>query len=233
MQSYILFYAGTSKYALEIDRVERIMMVPKFDLATNKDKAVDGIFNYENSIIPILCFRIMISKNSYKKDLQDTFKELKKQHIEWLEALKDSLNKNVIFEKTTNPNACNLGKWLNSFNSYDGEVLKVLKELNTHHQELHKSAIKTCELKLTNIEKAKEFYEKNVLVIYEKTIHYLDLLINLLDNVANDSQKLLVLSCEEKKFALKVDKIDNIIHVDESMIKKQASVKRSGKYVDI
>jgi chemotaxis signal transduction protein len=231
-QSYILFHSETSRYALELDKIERILMTPEETISVDNESIIDGMFNYEGSVIKIVSFRKMTKAKALEASLKEQFLELKEQHIEWIDALKDAIYNDKNFEKTKDPHACELGIWLDSFNSYNDEVMKTLKKLNYYHQALHKSANKVCELKNDKSEQSK-YFEADVKELYSNTISNLDALINLLDDVANDSQKLLIMNDEDKKYALKVDKIDDIIHVDKSTLKNQSSVKKSSEFIDI
>jgi gas vesicle protein len=213
MQSYILFHAGTSRYALELDKVERILMIPPINPSASQS-IIDGIFDYEGSVIKVVNFRKMISLESYEDELQRSFQTIKQQHIEWIDALKDALENDTLFTKTKDPHMCDLGKWLDEFNSYNDKVMKTIKELNHHHQNLHKSAHELCKLKKSDINAARTFFESEIKAHYQKTLSYLEQLITQLHEVADD-------------------KIDDIIHIDKSSKKSQERVKKSNQYIDI
>jgi len=233
MQSFILFNVGELRYAMALDNIQRILIVPKLTPTSQKDKIFEGMMSYEDDVIDVVSFRKMISMQGYSAKVSEMFIDLKGQHKAWVEALSDSVHKHVPFTKTTDPHACHLGKWIDNFSSYDEEVNGILRHLNTHHQALHQSAVGVLERYAEDPAMAEAWCSSHVKGIYEKTIGYIDAIATHADSVANDSQKLLILEHGGTRFGLQVDTISDIIHVEESAIKDQSSLQRCGKYICI
>ena len=232
MKSFLLFSVEDLHYALDLEYVNRIVNIGEITPTSSKSKVVDGIINYEDRVIEVASFRKMISKQSYIDKIHNMFDELKKQHKAWIDALNDSVKDDVPFTKTTNPHMCHLGKWIDSFSSYDNEVSKVLTQLDRHHKNLHKSAITVLDKKKLDKDSAIKWCEDSVQDIYTNTISYLDKIQALSTKVANESQKILILG-DDELFALKVDEIEDIVHIDEEIIKKDKSLEFNGKYLEI
>jgi len=233
MRSFILFSVGELKYAIDLEKVHRIVTVPKLTKKESDDGMVDGIITFEGDVIEVASFRSLVGLVKYDEIIKSMFVELKKQHRAWLDALEDSVHKEVPFSKTTDPHACHLGKWIDSFNSYDDSVLQTLKNLNTHHKNLHHSAIDVLEKYAVDKDSAREWVDTHVNEIYTHTIAYLDEMAGAYEQIANDSQKLLVLTDNDTKFGVKVDNIEGIVHVDDSAIKSDAHLQNKSRYLEI
>ena len=233
MQSYLLFKAKNLEYAISLELIEHIMVVPQLTPNADGSAISLGMMDYSGGVIEVYSFREMIGMDSKYKDTVEMFEELKAQHKAWIDALDESVHKGVKFAKTTNPHACHLGKWIDNFTSYNDEVNRVLKLLKSHHANLHKSAINVLELYERSPQEAINWVEEHVKDIYKETIGYLEEMASHSQQVANDSQKLLILHDKDETYGIQVDFVDNIVHVDENSIIKSESVERKDRYMDI
>jgi len=218
MIDLIVFSVKKNKYAINIDNIVRILQPIELRAVPTSHKYVDGIMSYEGSIVKILNFRKVIQIISYEDELIKLFKKLKQAHITWIKSLEESLKNDEPFTKATNPHMCELGKWIDSFSTYDDEVKNLLAELIKHHEELHIRGGEALEVYKEDKEKAIEIFNNEMKSIYKNTIAALDSFTFKLDRVSNSMQKLLIYEGGEKIFAIKIDAIDDIAHVNESDI---------------
>jgi len=232
MQSFLLFKAKSLDYAIDLEKLEHIMIVPELTETADSMDVSEGMMNYNDDVIEVYSFREMVCMESAHNDTIVMFKELKKQHKAWIEALDDSVHKGTKFSKTTNPHACHLGKWIDSFTSSDNTVNQVLRSLKAHHSALHKSAVDVLELYENDPQKAIDWVETHVKDIYKETIGYLDEMASHSKQVASDSQKLLIIN-DECIYGLKVDAVDKIIHVEDKEIMINDSLRREDKFLNI
>ena len=233
MKSFILFNVGDLKYAISLDMIHRIVVVPKLTKKNDDDGICDGMFTFEDEVITVASFRTLIGLENYDLLVQQMFVDLKQQHKAWLNALEDAVYKGAPFSKTTDPHACHLGKWIDSFSSYDDNVMTILKSLSGHHKNLHKSAIDVLEKYDKDPQSARDWVDSHVNDIYNNTISFLDKMATEFSQISNDSQKLLIINNAETKFGVKVDSIDGIVHVEESAIKTDSHLKSIKKHLEI
>ncbi len=233
MQSFLLFKSKSLDYAIDLEKLEHIMMIPELTENADGEAVSEGMMEYNGEVIEVYSFREMIGLASAFKDTQEMFVELKKQHKAWINALEDAVHKDVKFSKTTNPHACHLGKWIDSFSSNSDEVNRVLRSLKSHHSSLHKSAIDVLEHYEESPQKAVDWVDSHVKDIYKKTIAHLDEMATHSKQVASDSQKLLIINDSSRTYGLKVDEVDNIIHVEEDAIMINDSLRREDKYLTV
>jgi len=218
MTDLIVFNVKNNRYALKIENIQRIIQAVDLTNIPNSNYIVDGIMNYEDSVIKVLNFRKLIGLDCYESELKVLFEKLQYAHILWVDALKTSIETGSEFTKTTNPNMCELGKWIDNFTSFDDRVSTILNELIQYHKQLHTRGGDALEIYKTDKVEAKRIFDMEISYIYEHTIGALDNFIKDLDIVSNSLQKLLIYENEGKIFAIKVDTIEDIAHIEESQI---------------
>jgi len=234
MIDLIIFSVKENLYAINLEQIKRIIQVPELTEIPNAHELIEGMMSYENQVIKVVGFRQMLELPSYASELHILFENLKKQHIDWVSALKDSIEKDIPFSKTTNPHMCELGKWLDVFNSYDDEISHILLDLNKYHKQLHNSATEVIELSENDEkEKAQKYFDTNIIEIYNHTIAYVDSFITKFDLVADSLQKLLLYQAEGQTFAIKVDAIEDILHVEEDTLSKSKDQHKVNQYLEL
>ncbi len=232
MTDLIVFSVAKNRYAISIEHIIRIVHGENLTQVPTSHKYIDGIMSYEDSIVKVLNFRKLIEMKSHEVELLELFEKLKNGHIAWLQSLENSLKNDEPFTKATNPHLCELGKWIDSFSCYDDDVSVVLTKLTNYHQMLHKKGGEILEIYKEDKTEAIASYERDIKMIYQHTIGALDSFILELDKVSNSIQKLLIYEGKENIFAIKVDAIDDIAHVDASQI-MDVDDESSSEFLDI
>lgn len=233
MTDLIVFSVGSNRYAMDIENIQRIIQASHLTSIPNAHKYIDGMMSHEDSVIKVMSFRKLIGLPSYEDELKTLFVGLKGAHKDWVDSLKHSMDTGSKFTKTFNPHMCDLGKWIDNFTSYDDRVTEVLSELVEYHKRLHLTGGEACELKEIDAESAKKMVHVDVNDIYNHTMGALDTFVKELDTVANSLQKLLIYENEGKKFAIKVDIIEDISHVEESDIMSSDSQEESTQFLEL
>jgi len=216
MIDLIVFSVGENKYALNIENVQRIIQSETLTNIPNSHSHIEGMMSYEDKVIKVLSFRRLISLKTYENELIALFISLKKAHEEWVNTLKISIETGIEFTKTLDPHACGLGKWIDSFTAYDDQVIGILTELSDYHKQLHLTGGVALSKNKTNKEESLRILHEDIETIYKYTMDALDKFIDELDLVANSLQKLIIYDNNGAVFAIKVDKIEDIAHVQES-----------------
>ncbi len=233
MKDLIVFSVGENKYAINIENVQRIIESTVLTNIPNAHPFIDGMMSYEDKVIKVLSFRKLIDMQTYKHELNILFASLKKSHAEWVSSLKSSLETGVVFSRTLDPHACELGKWIDSFTAYDDRVITVLNELIEYHKQLHSTGGIALEVYKKNKEEALGIFNEKITQIYEHTIEALETFIKELDLVANSLQKLLIYDNEETLFAIKVDTIEDIAHVSEGDFTNATDKHKASEFLEL
>lgn len=219
MIDLIVFTVEHNKYAVKIDNIQRIIQASELTDIPGSHPFIDGMMSYEGNVLKVLSFRKLIGLESYDEGLQSLFARLKVAHADWVGALEKSLTTGCEFTKTTNPHMCELGKWIDSFTSYDDSITTVFNNLVEQHKQLHTRGGESLELYKDDTKQALNMFHVEIQNIYQQTMGALDTFIAQFDTVANSLQKLLIYENDTDRFAIKVDSIEDIAHIDESEIK--------------
>ncbi len=231
MMDLIVFSVGNNHYALNIENIQRIIQAKELTTIPNSSELIDGMMSYEEKVIKVLNFRKLIGLVPYEKELQKSFAVFKLSYQEWLNELKDSLENGSVFTKTTNPHKSELGVWLDGFNSYDDKVTAVLKELMLGHKHIY--SLGSDALELCKTDKDKSMLNEEIDEAFKKVTHFLDIFISELEGVSNSLQKLIIYEKSSQTFAIKVDAIENIVHIEESKIMSSHEEHITGEYLEL
>jgi chemotaxis signal transduction protein len=233
MKGFIVFVVGTNRYALNIENVQRIIQAVALTEIPNTHPYIDGMMSYENDIIKVFNFRKLIDLKSYDEELRILFSSLKVAHEEWVLSLKRSLYEDCEFTKTLDPHICGLGKWIDEFTAFDDNVVSILNNLTQYHKQLHNIGGVALDIYKKDKQKAIEIFETEISDIYKHTMGYLDKFIVELDMVSNSLQKFIIYDLNGESFALKVDDIEDIVHIqDDKLINSHHETKES-EYLEL
>lgn len=234
MRSFVIFKVIDQLFGIDIECVKRILPSQMLTDMPDEGEHIQGMFQYEDTIIKVLDFRRIINKKSYAEQLKDMFPELIAQHKAWLDALTSSVNDGTEFLKTTDPHACELGKWIDSFHPENDEVVKTMKHLDLHHQRLHRSAIDVLEERDKDLESAKQFLEEIAGETYKQTVGYITEISDMSEQLASEMQRCLILiDKDEKSFGVNIDTVEDIVHIDENRLNTVQSVQRMSDFMNV
>jgi purine-binding chemotaxis protein CheW len=139
MMDLIVFNVGSSRYALNIENIQRIIQIVELTEIPSAHELIDGMMSYENSVVKVLNFRKVIGLPPHEdenKDLEDSslkllFYENGSEHF----AIKvDSIDDIVHVEDTQIMNSTeekNISEYLklSGVLDIDGVLINVIKTL--------------------------------------------------------------------------------------------------------
>ena len=233
MIGFVIFLVGKNQYAINIEMIQRIIQAQEVTVIPNSHPYIDGMISYEEKVLKVIDFRKMSHIPAYEEEVESLFEVLKVQHHNWMDRLRNSVEDRAVpFTQETDPRRCELGIWLASFNSSDNKVNAVLRDLNSYHNALHRSALTVLNMCDAAEEKCINFFSTDIKELFNKTMYHLDELGQEIETVAESMQKFLVVHGEQA-FIIKVDSIVDIAYVDESAINKADSVSTTEDYLCI
>jgi len=218
MKDLIVFRVCNNRYALNIENIQRIIQATELTKIPNAHHLIDGMLSYESEVIKVLNFRKLIGNDSYSKELEGLFSHFKLSHLEWIKGLRAYVENGTPFSGSINVEKCELGKWLSTFSSYDNDVTLMFKELSEQHKNIHTKSAEILELDETQNDLAKEILESEINRSFEKTMNGLNKFIEVSDKVANSLQKFIIYENDGEIFAIKVDVIEDIAHIEDKDI---------------
>ena len=232
MKDLILFIIDMNHFALEFDKIKRIVQAMQTTPVAGNADEIEGVFTFEGNVLNVLDFRTMIGIEVYHDRYDEMFPSLKKDHEAWVTALSDTITNDVPFTKEISPHDSALGKWLGSFNSYDPTVTDILKNLATVHTSFHGQAEAIINEAKIDKQTALDMLKAKVEPLKEAIMNFLDELQEEKHLIANSMQKFLILDAE-KAFAVRIDEIDDIIAIDESDIQSSETFEEDDSLVKV
>jgi len=234
MKSFVIFEVMDQLFGIDIENVKRILPSPTLTAMPDEGPHIEGMFQYEDEVIKVLSFRKIIDKISYEEQLKGMFPELIAQHKAWIAALIESVDNGTEFSKTTDPHACGLGKWIDSFHPENKKVVNVMKHLDSHHQRLHRSAIDVLEERDVNVQKAKQFLEETIEDTYKQTVKYITDISVMSKDLASEMQRCLILiDKDNSSFGVNIDTVKDIVHIDEKKLNEVQGVQHMGDFINV
>ena len=163
------FWVSDTLYAIDISKVLTISQeMGSIQSLPAKAKGLVGMVEFQGNAVPVLDFANMLGFASgieNSNSLIQLLADKEKDHIDWVEALEDSLVNGTPFIKAKDPHKCAFGQWYDHFKSRDETLMEVLAEFNKPHQQIHALADKLLDMKQYNQgEKALKLlhYERNI-----------------------------------------------------------------------
>jgi chemotaxis signal transduction protein len=208
-----------NKYAIDISIVKEIIQKKDLREIPNTSSVIDGVMEYKGKALSICSARKLLNHDGFYEEQEKVLQTVEKMHIAWVEALKDSIENDAPFEKTFDPHACYLGKWIDKMLSCSkcnnkGFVNLIHQHVIPHHNELHREGKEIYELSKKDKEKAKQRFQEETLKDYKNTLGGLTSLEDKLDLLVKSFERVLVCSIEDHTFGLCVDEIDKIHEID-------------------
>ena len=234
MKSFVIFSVLGQNYGVDIESVKRILPAQELTEIPDEGSHIEGMFQYEENVLKVLSFRKAIGKSSYEEKLKEMFPEIEAQHKAWFEALSQSIETGEPFSKTTDPHACYLGKWIDSFHPDDEEILVLMKKLNHHHQNLHASAVNVLEKRAVSLDEAKKLIAEDISDIYNNTLLYLGKISDLSHKVAAELQRCLIIEDRDGSFfGLNIDSVEDIVHIEENSLHEVQEQQHMGDFMNV
>ncbi len=234
MKSFVIFSVLNCNYGIDIESVKRILPAQELTDVPDVPSHIEGMFQYEDNVLKALGFRKAIGEDGYEEQLNKLFPKLKAEHASWLEALKHSIETGDSFTKNSDPHDCQLGKWIDSFNPDNIEVLSLMKKLNQYNQRLHTEAMDVLQKRKSSPEEAQKLMAENINDLYNETMECLDKISALSSKVAAELQRCLIIEDKDNNvFGVNIDTVDDIVHIDENELHMVKEEQHLGDYMNV
>lgn len=83
-----------------------------------------------------------VTQNNKNYDLVSYLRILQQTHLGWMKALEDAMNSTNPFKGETDPKKNPTGIWLNTYKTNNAELMKLIVEMGTYHENLMDYALK-------------------------------------------------------------------------------------------
>ena len=202
----------------------------------NENKSFIGVKDYMETPTPIFDLGIVLNNHSTKEtnaELSDLLVEREKDHLDWLDALENSLVTGAPFTKATDPDKCAFGRWYNNFETDNEDLQSILAKFDKPHRELHAMAGELLELQKS------QPHDKVISLFAEKKRQTFNQLIRLFESAREqiilDYKPIIIFTTKDgvtPHIGLLVDKVEDNINVKKEDIKPLDQLTSVGFDVD-
>ena len=159
---YVVVNVNGNLYGMDTDSTVEMMSASMTQITRvpHSLKFISGVINHRGTIIPVIDARGLLGfqlRGKEANDLKSLFRQLEADHVNWLKALEDAVVDGTTFEKATDPNRCNFGRWFNSVmdgsvencreDLLDPTVNAIVKQFDVPHKRIHSIASQVLKLR--------------------------------------------------------------------------------------
>jgi chemotaxis signal transduction protein len=204
-------------YGLPYYDLVQIIDSPKATVLPHMDDHVRGTIDFQGEIIVLYDMRKILGLPSLADEISATVRSLadrKRDHINWIEKLKDEVYHDREITVQTDPHKCAFGKWYDQFITDSIRLEEYMSRFDAPHKNIHTLAIKAQELiRLGRKQQAKD-------LIHDAERLELNALIRLFDGAEHyirtyTYEYAVVLEHAGRRFAISADSVRSFGRIDE------------------
>ncbi len=145
------FWIGDSLFAINLEHVLSVEQDSHNILPDPfEGRGALGIVKHRGVPVRVFDFSDFLGVSSceqQKKQLIDTLVAREQDHVDWLNALENSLKTDAEFTMARDPHQCAFGKWYDRFSTRDSELMEILGQFDEPHKRIHSLAERLLTLK--------------------------------------------------------------------------------------
>lgn len=213
----ITFSTTQASFAIPLEQVLYIEKDVKRNIQLNElEQFNHEVITFQNKTVELHDFNRLIGTESHEKTTHELIKQLndmEQQHVDWLDALEESIKHRKPFIKATDPTKCAFGQWYANFETNNDELKEVLTRFDVPHRKIHSLAQELLGLSHGNQASALEILEQH----RGSTLAELISLFQLAKERALSSIRPIILFVEHNEgriSALRLDNINDIVNYD-------------------
>ena len=139
---YLSFRHGQQHYAIPIASVRFITAdnTLQFTRVATGDGLQRDMVEFEGKACIVRSLASLLGQDSAQGEIQLLIELLharEKDHVDWLEALEQSLVNSVEFTKARDPNQCAFGRWYNDFSTDNLMLSQLMEKFDAPHRRIH------------------------------------------------------------------------------------------------
>lgn len=148
---WVLLNIAETVYAISCNFVLSLNQLPKVTPLPKSPKEVRGIINFRGRLIQLFDTRALLNLKTVEDEVNefcDMMDKRRGEHLNWLSTLEKCVTDDVEFTLTTDPHQCAFGKWYDSYNNKNQNImfLSAFSNFNKPHKAIHQIGITAKEL---------------------------------------------------------------------------------------
>lgn len=230
---YLVIQIGDTHYAIKLEPIREIVIIPKITPIPDAPDFVRGVIKLRNNIITLIDTRKRLGFSSLEeldKEMIAMLKQREQEHIDWVQALTSSIERDSDFTLTTDPHACAFGKWYDNYRTDNIGLSVYLKQFDLPHKRIHALANKVIqERQINGAETAKKMIEDTR---NSDLKQILELFGGVHDAIRESHRELaIVIESINGQIAISADNVSNIFTFDEAQL-QQTDMKDRNKFIN-
>ncbi len=134
----LLIMLGGRCFGLPLENVNHICQLPP-TFASYGDE-VESHFVFQGNPFPFLSlWNLLGLKSEYLEyeEMQTMLRQRRQDHLDWMNALEDSIKNATPFSKARNPHDCAFGKWYYGYRTKNLRLTLLMNQFEQPHAEIH------------------------------------------------------------------------------------------------
>ncbi|MCG8312602.1 MAG: CZB domain-containing protein [Pseudomonadales bacterium] len=139
----LTFKMNDTHYAVPISQVRYIEQITTHTRRIDTTSGPREVTDYQGNPVIVVDFANFTHSQSQHREnfeLIKTLKQREQDHIDWLDALEDSVQNGTAFTKATDPHLCAFGKWYDTFKPKDELLSDIMADFDAPHRHIHSLA---------------------------------------------------------------------------------------------
>lgn len=175
---WVVFALDDEEYCVNSAYVESIVTPGEMTKMPNNPAHLMGVMAYpQMGHVPVVDARTLLGLETLAEAIRD-FGVMRQMHVDWVDALKDSVTNKVPFTKAVNPHKCKFGLWFDNYHTDNISLNFILSKIGEPHAAIHELGGKAQkQMAQGDWEGAKESYRKAEAICQNTVLPLLDKLI--------------------------------------------------------
>lgn len=232
LDQYLVIQISDTHYAIKLEPIREIVIIPKITPIPDAPDFVRGVIKLRNNIITLIDTRKRLGNQSLEEMDREMIAMLnhhEQEHIEWLQSLYSSIEKDSEFSTKSDSHSCSFGKWYDNYRTDNIGLSVYLKQFDLPHKKIHAIAARAFnEKKMNGTEAALKMIDE----VRNTDLKQLLELFGGVQNAIKESHRELAIVIEHQGdlIAISADNVSNIFNFDDSML-QQTEMKSKNKFV--
>jgi purine-binding chemotaxis protein CheW len=147
--SWVLFELDQVQFGIRTEFIREMVLFTEPSKVPDHPQHMRGVINLRGMVIPVIDLRKRLGKSGFLEETENLIETLdarEQDHINWLNELKASVEEGGRFALTTDPHACEFGRWYDNFTTANYQLKMHLKKFDQPHKACHAVAAEIVEL---------------------------------------------------------------------------------------
>lgn len=224
---YMIVNVMNEQYAINVEYIQQIIQNRPYTPIKDPRPFVVGVTSWTDQALKLVALRHLLGFPSFDSEQRKILENSKRQHGQWLEALRRSLQGEEAFSRAVDPHQCDLGKWIDEMSACmkcneEGFSGLIKEHLHEPHLHLHHLAHKLLSDKDLLKEDAMKERLAEIEHYSQKVLQALDMLKENTYRLTKAFERIIVCKVDTKLIGLLVDDVDRLYKVEQDAIKERS-----------